>query len=150
VLVTADVTSKYWLETRWTYLCEVISLLKERMTRVSDIVELGSYFFDNDFTYEEKADAKQFTPEAAEILQALADRFATLSELTHENTEAALNALADEMGLKKGKLIHPTRLAVSGISKGPGLYDLLVTLTKQVVLDRMYKAIEYIKAKPTA
>jgi len=60
--------------------------------------------------------------------------------------EQALNALSDEKNIKKAKYIHPTRLAVSGRSIGPGLYDLLVILSKPVVIERMKKAIDYIKS----
>ncbi|RME25949.1 MAG: glutamate--tRNA ligase, partial [Candidatus Zixiibacteriota bacterium] len=75
MLVEAGVTTKYWLETRWKYLMQVVALLKERTRRLSDFVTLGGYFFDFDYTYDDKAAAKHFTPEAAERLEQLADRF---------------------------------------------------------------------------
>ncbi|MBD3403214.1 glutamate--tRNA ligase [candidate division GN15 bacterium] len=147
MLVEADVTTKYWLETRWEYLRHVISLLKERVRTLHDFVGLGGYFFSFDYTYEEKADAKQFTPEAAELLTELADRFEALDEFSHDSLEAALKGLAGQRELKPGKLIHPTRLAVSGMSIGPGLYDLLQALGKPIVVERMRKAVEYIQKK---
>ena len=52
-----------------------------------------------------------------------------------------------ELEIKKGLLIHPTRLAVSGMPTGPGLYDLLVTLGRDTVVERMKKAVEYIQQK---
>lgn len=150
MLVEAGVTTKYWLETRWEYLRLVVSLLKERVRTLHDFVSLGGYFFSFDYTYEEQADAKQFTPEAAQLLQALADRFESLGEFSHDGLETALKGLAEERGLKPGKLIHPTRLAVSGMSIGPGLYDLLLALSKPIVLERMRKAVEYINRKASA
>ncbi|MCM2272020.1 MAG: glutamate--tRNA ligase [candidate division Zixibacteria bacterium] len=147
MLVDAGLTTKYWLETRWEYLRMVISLLKERVRRVTDFVSLGGYFFFFDYSYDSNAEAEQFTPEAAELLSVLAERFASLTEFSHASTEAALTGLAEERGVKKAKLIHPTRLAVSGITVGPGLYDLLVALTQPVVVERMKKAVDSIRAR---
>jgi glutamyl/glutaminyl-tRNA synthetase len=81
------------------------------------------------------------------LLSELADRFEALDEFTLASTEDALGKMAEEHGIKKAKLIHPTRLAVSGVPGGPGLYDILVLLTKPVVIERMRKAVKYIENK---
>jgi len=147
LLVEAGLTTKYWLETRWEYLRQVVGLLRERLHRMTDVVALGGYFFDFNYKYDPKAEEKQFHAEAAELLAELADRFEVLAQFTHDGVEAALSELAEKRGLKKGKIIHPTRLAVSGMSIGPGLYDMLVVLGQQTVVDRMRKAVEYIRQR---
>ena len=48
------------------------------------------------------------------------------------------------MGLSTGKLIHPTRLAVSGVSFGPGLYEMLELLGRDTVLRRLRAAADWI------
>ncbi len=141
----ADIQSKYWFETRWEYLCQVIEALKSRVKKLSDFVDMGSYFFQFDYKYDEKAKAKHFIPENIELMEALIEKFDKLSQFTHENTEQVITELSEERDIKKAALIHPTRLAVSGVPGGPGLYDLLVLLTKPIVIERMKKAIEYIK-----
>jgi len=147
LLVEAECTTKYWLETRWEYLRGVIQLLKDRARRLTDFVSMGRYFFAFDYHYDAEAERKNFTPETAELLSKLADSFEQLGELTHDNTEAALSRLAEQEGVKKARLIHPTRLAVSGVPAGPGLYDILVLLAKPIVVERIRKAVEYIKEK---
>ena len=149
MLVEADLTSKYWLETRWEYLCRVIGVLKERVRRVQDFVTIGGYFFLFDGHYDEKAAAKNFTPEAAGLLRSLADRFEALPELTLENAEEAIGATADAAGVKKAAVIHPTRLAVSGVPAGPGLYDILTLLGKNNVVERLRQAADYISKTAT-
>jgi len=144
LLVEAGLTTKYWLETRWAYLRQIMGLLRERLHRMSDVVTLGGYFFDFDYTYDAKAEAKQFHAEAAELLSDLAGRFEALDSFEHDKVKAALSALAEQRDIQKGKIIHPTRLAVSGMSIGPGLYDLLVVLGQRTVVERMKKAVEYI------
>ena len=147
LLVEAVLTSKYWLETRWEYLRKVITVLKERAKRISDFVAMSGYFFSFDYKYDEKAEKKQFTPEAAELLTELAGRFEKLDKFDKAAIENALGALAEEKQIKKAKLIHPVRLAVSGVPAGPGLYDLLETLSQPVVVERMKKAAEYIRSR---
>lgn len=147
LLVEVGYTTKYWLETRWEYLRSVISILKTRVRRVSDFVELSKYFFEFDYVYDAQADEKNFTPDAIEILNQFADRLEKLDTYTKATIETALSELAVEKELKKGKLIHPTRLAVSGIPSGPGLYDLLFILGQDIVVERMKKAALYIQQK---
>lgn len=147
LLVDAGLTSKYWLETRWEFLRQVIGLLKERVTKIPDFVTLGPYFFSPDFAYDPTAEAKHFTPESADILTAFADKLESQPEFTHDSLAEALSALAEEKGIKKAAIIHPTRLAVSGVPAGPSLYEMLAVMGKPVVLERLKKAINYIVAK---
>ncbi|MFZ5981028.1 MAG: glutamate--tRNA ligase [Candidatus Zixiibacteriota bacterium] len=147
MLVEAGLTTKYWLETRWEYLRLVITLLKERVKRVTDFVTMGAYFFSFDYKYEPKAEAKQFDAEAADLLETLANRFEQIPAFDKKTIETALNSLAEEKGIKNARLIHPVRLAVSGTSAGPGLYDILAALSRPIVVERMRKAAAYIRSK---
>jgi len=150
MLVEADLTTKYWLETRWEYLRSVIRILKSRARRLSDFVELSACFFSFKGKYDAAAEAKTFTPEAAELLADLADRFQRLSKFDEQSAESALTSMAEEKNLKKAQLIHPTRLAVSGAPAGPGLFEMLVVLSQPVVIERMRRAAQYIRAAQTA
>jgi glutamyl-tRNA synthetase len=142
--VQAGYTTKYWLETRWEYLLKIVSLLKERCRRMTDFVSLGEYYFHSEYKYDPESIAKQFTAEAKTRLIELKDKFERLDSFKKESLENALNALAEELKVKKGQLIHPARLAISGISVGPGLYDIMETLGKDEVIKRLNRAIEYI------
>jgi len=63
-----------------------------------------------------------------------------------ETTEAELDKLADEKDLKRGKLIHLTRLAVSGMSVGPGLFVLLELVGQKRVVARLRRAVDFINS----
>ncbi len=144
MLVEAGLTTKYWLETRWEYLRNVIAVLKERMKRVSDIVELSGYFFSADFSYDAKARAKHFHEESRLLLIDLAERIEAVDELTLETSEQVITELAVDRDIKKATIIHPTRLALSGVPGGPGLYDIMNLLGRKNVLDRLHRAIDFI------
>jgi glutamyl-tRNA synthetase len=145
MLVEADLTTKYWLETRWEYLRQVIGMLKPRAQFVSDIVEQGAYFFQFDGEYEAKAEAKQFNSENAELLEELAKRYEQSPGFSEATAETVLAALAEEREIKKAKIIHPTRLAVSGTSRGPGLFEMLAALGQPVVVERLRMAVAHIR-----
>jgi len=145
ILVEAGHTTKYWLETRWAYLRKIVALFKSRMKVVSEIADLTGYFFSGEFEYDEKAAKKRFKPEAADRLRNLANRFEALPTFTHATIEQALSDCAEELGLKRADLIHPTRLAVSGRPHGPGLFEMLEVLDCSTVLDRMRRAVQFIE-----
>ncbi len=147
MLVDADLTTKYWLETRWEYLRAVIRLLKTRARRLSDFVEMSGYFFSFDGKYDNAAEKKNFSVEAAELLEELATRFEKVANFTEVTAEQALTGLAEERDIKKATLIHPTRLAVSGVAAGPGLFEMLAVLSQPVVVKRMRQAAEYIRSR---
>jgi glutamyl-tRNA synthetase len=147
LLVEAGLSTKYWLETRWEYLRQVIALLKPRVQFIPEFVTMGAYFFSFNGVYETEAEGEYFDAESAVLLEALADRFQALAGFTLESTEQTLGALAAERGIKKAGIIHPTRLAVSGVSRGPGLFEMLVTLGQPAVIDRLRRAVKYIHDK---
>ena len=126
------------------YLLRVIDSLKERVRKLTDFVSLGAYFFKEEFDYDQTSVEKQFSSENAVFLAELAERFEKLSDFNKETAEAELDKLADEKGLKRGKLIHPTRLAVSGMSVGPGLFVLLELVGQKRVVARLRKAVDFI------
>jgi len=147
MIVEVGLSTKYWLETRWEYLREVIALLKPRVQFLPEFVTLGAYFFAFDGAYEAEAAAQHFTADSADLLEALAGRLETLLPFDLATTEQALNSLAEDRGIQKAAIIHPARLAVSGMSRGPGLYEILVTLGQPIVVDRLRKAVKYIRGK---
>jgi glutamyl-tRNA synthetase len=147
LLVEANVYTKYGLETRWNYLMEVVGVLKERIEVLGDFVERGAYFFQRPETFDPKGAEKHFIPENADRLEMLAERFEKLGKFDHDSLEGTLKGLAEELDIKTGQLIHPTRLAVSGMTKGPGLYDLLGVLDRIETVERLRAAADYIRSR---
>jgi len=61
--------------------------------------------------------------------------------------EALFRALAEEKGVGAGKLIHPVRLAVSGVSFGPGLFEMLEALGRDTVVRRLRRARAHVASR---
>jgi len=88
------------------------------------------------------AAAKEFTTEAVARLKILRDALAQLSDFTAAEVERTLKAVAAQLGVKVGVLVHPTRLACTGAAAGPSLYHLMEILGQPTVLKRLGVQIE--------
>ncbi len=127
------------------YLLKIISTMKERVSFVREYLTKSPYFFEAPTEYEQSSIQKNWKEETPEQISKLYDAFTKLNNPTKEDYEIALAKTAEELNIGKGKLIHPLRLSVSGISTGPGVFDLLVTLGKEETLKRIKTAIGKIK-----
>lgn len=145
LLVGAGLTTRYYLETRWQWLMNVIGMLKERCKLLTDFVEMSRYFFEDPESYDEKGVKKSFNVDTANYLTQLADRYEKLEDFREANIESELRALAEELDVGAGKVIHPTRLAVSGLTGGPSLFTMLEAIGKERVVERLRAAVKYIE-----
>ena len=88
---------------------------------------------------------KHFSDKAnAAYLEELANRFEKLDEFSETSAEDATRELSASLNVKPAKLIHPTRLAVSGMTFGPGLFELLILVGRDISVKRMRKAADFI------
>lgn len=125
------------------YFLEVISLMKERINFVSEILTFSFYFFRDPDTFDPAGIRKRWTPEARTYLVALAERLKDITPFTHDRIENVYRQYAEEQGVKGADLIHPTRLAITGVTLGPGLFEMMQVLGKEVVLRRLNYAVEH-------
>lgn len=147
--IVARWNEKGWLDQSSadeSYLRKIVGLLKDRSKRLTELADNSGYFFHDPQEYDPKAVKKHFKGEALQVLRDLSERLAATDNFTIESTEDVYRAYAEETGHSGGKLIHPTRLAVSGVSFGPGLFELLEALGKETVVRRLNKAIEWLSS----
>jgi glutamyl-tRNA synthetase len=121
-------------------LIPMLDTLRERAKTLRELVEVGRFYLERPTTYEEKARAKLLTPGGAERLGVLSERLATLEPFTAPAIETLYRGLADSMGLKLVDLAQLTRLAVTGRTASPPLFDVLALLGRDEVLDRLRAA----------
>ena len=124
------------------YLLNVISAMRERVTFVKDFIEKSPYFFQAPSLYDEDVKRKRWKQESPAQLKELAEEFSHLENPKKEDYEAALHRAAAAMKASNSDLIHPLRLAVSGVGSGPGLFDILFVLGKEETIRRISLAIE--------
>jgi len=89
-------------------------------------------------------------PEQVERFQILLDRLNTLSDFDAANIEPVFRDLAEEWGVGLGKVIHPVRLALTGVTFSPGMFEVMELLGKETVMNRLEKAKAYLQENPVA
>ena len=125
------------------YIRSVLGLVKEKLKLLNELPDWTSYFFTEEYPFDPEAVKKSCSsPQTSERLTKLAGKFAAVASWDAASLEASLKALAAELGVKTGELIHPCRVAVSGKSAGPSLYHLLEVLGRERVLARLRRGAQ--------
>jgi glutamyl-tRNA synthetase len=148
--VLAGLITEDEVEKQRDYLCRTIELFKGRMHRTPDFVDLAAFCLRAPATFDEKAKTKHWSDaEVPERLDAAGDAFAALPDFTTQTTEDAIRLLSEAEQVGAAKFIHPIRLAVSGMSFGPGLFEMLEVLGKEPVVERLRSAATLIRQSRT-
>jgi glutamyl-tRNA synthetase len=126
------------------YLLLIVEAMKERVSFIKDYLEKAFYFFEEPVNYDEKMVLKNWGRDTPEHLKLLAENFNKLTNPGKNDFETSLRATAEELNIPPSKLIHPLRLALSGIGTGPGIFDILFILGKDKSIKRIYSAVEKI------
>lgn len=127
------------------YLSEVIISMRERVSFVKDFLVKSPYFFSPPVTFDEDTIRKRWKEDSPALLRKLGDNFLKLENPAKEDFENSLHNTATENNVGNGKLIHPLRIAVSGMGEGPGVFDIVSILGKEETLKRIDYALLTIK-----
>jgi len=144
-LFNAHLITPLAIESRWAWFLKVIAALQERCKVLTDFVEQGAYFFRPPNDYDSKGVQKHFGVDgAADRLRRLADAWESSADFEPETLDSVTKRVAESDGVKVAAYIHPTRLALSGTTKGPGLYVLAALVGRRECLERLRRAAEAI------
>ncbi|MHB8733521.1 MAG: glutamate--tRNA ligase [bacterium] len=129
------------------YVARVVAIMGERLRLPKDVLTYGDFFFRDDITYDPQAVRKQFHGgETATMLRRLRDALARLEPFELGGIEKAVRDTAAALGLESKDVIHPVRVALTGKTVGPGLFELIEVLGKEGVLKRLDHAVRLIQA----
>src|SRR5712672_2354606 len=111
--------------------------LKERAKTLVELVDSARYVFaDRPLALDDKA-ALLLTPENRDLIGRLRLALEAVTPWTSETTEAAMRAFAEQNNLKLGAVAQPLRVALTGRTTSPGIFDVLAVLGKQECLARL-------------
>lgn len=134
-----DSKSEEWLR-------QLADITQEKLSTIGDIVALSDYFFVEPAEYEAKGVKKHWRKEGAhERLALIAQTLEAESNWTHEVLHDAVKALAESREEGLGKYVGPLRLALTGKSVGPGLFELAELLDKECCMERIQRGLERIQ-----
>ena len=119
------------------YLKKVVGLLKERAKTLVELAEFSHFFVSDDLGYEDKAVAKFLTPENRKRLAVLAAALAAVEQWTQRDIESVFEATLESFDIKLGKLAQPARVALTGGTVSPGIFEVCDVLGRERTLERL-------------
>ncbi len=147
-MIATDAQTRGWLSAdKQTYLGKAIELVRSRAKTVPELIPAIEYFFNDPESYDETGAQKYFYKDGAvEKLQSVVSLMET-NPFNAEKIEAAIRSQAEKLGIKAAALIHPVRLALSGRTNTPGLFEIMELLGATVCKARLERAISFINTR---
>lgn len=133
-------------EKEFEHLNKIIDAVRERSRTLLELVDGISYFYNDDFEYDEKGVKKHFKKEdTITIIENDIDCLNNVEPFTREEIEKVYRERSKELGVKAARMIHTTRLALSGRTFGPGLFTLVELIGRDKSINRLERALQYVK-----
>ena len=119
----------------------VVKTLQERAKTLVEMAEGARFYFEAPESYDEAAAAKFLNEEKRAVLELLIKHLGALTNFTLEDVEFAFKSLMEESGLKLGKIGPTVRVALTGGTVSPSIYEVVSVLGQDIVLTRLKKAL---------
>lgn len=121
---------------------DVVRMMKDRVSFVSELWPLCSFFFEAPAAYDEKTRKKRWKEDSAQQMAELANLLETIDDFSIESQERIVEEWIAAKEYKLGNIMNAWRLTLVGEGKGPGMFDISAFLGKQETIGRMRRAIE--------
>ncbi len=125
----------------------VIKTLYIRSKTLKNMAEDALFYFAEDISYDEKAAKKFLKPTALEPIQLLIVELESLDQFDEAKLENAFKRVMEKTGLKLGKIAQPVRVALTGRTASPGIFEIIEIIGKEKVISRLKRTIRFIKDK---
>ena len=128
------------------WLAQLVVLVKERAKTLVDMVDWVRPYFGQTVTFDDEAAKKFLTPAIAPVLSKLLARFEAFQTFSKGEWEESFQQLVEEEGMKMGQLAQPVRVALTGRTASPGLFEVMDVLGRERTLLRLQAGIERTKS----
>ena len=126
-------------------LLAIVSLMKERATFVVDVLSEGAYLLAAPSDFDAKLIAKKWKENTTKIMLNWRDEVSKISYFSAYNIELSFKSYVEKNQLKIGQVLLPFRILVTGVSMGPGMFEISSFLGQNEVLNRMDNGLNFIK-----
>jgi len=125
----------------WQEIARVIPCLNERSKTLVEMAEKSAFFFKQQVEFDEKARDKFLTDEAKPLIKKIIAELSTLRSYSADRIEFLFKKVVEEEEVKLGKLAQPVRVALTGTTVSPGIYDVIMLLGKEETLKRLKNVV---------
>jgi len=126
-------------------LSSILELYRERARTLVELADSLAPFFRDEVVIDEALREKYFSKDLTTAFVLLKERFRALRDFKAAAVEEAFRAAVAELGLTVKAVIHPLRVALSGKTGGPGMFEFIEALGKEATLRRMERATQLFK-----
>jgi glutamyl-tRNA synthetase len=123
---------------------KMVSALKERSRTLVEMAQATRYFLRDDYPVDEAAKGKFLTPAMEPVIKDLTSRLESLEPFSVPELEKAFATLMEERALKLSKLAQPVRVALTGRTVSPGIFEVIEILGKDRTIARLNQALKAI------
>lgn len=123
-------------------LVAAVKSLQERASTMVEMADGAAFYFVDSVVYDEKAQQKFLKPEQKPVFETLLAELEKCTEFTEEQLEAAFAKIMEATELKFGKVAQPLRVALTGGTASPSIYEVLQVLGKERSLSRIKQALK--------
>jgi len=127
------------------WLKKLVKILTERSHTLVEMKNAAVSFISENIAMDEKARAKHLTPDVVPLLSELAGKLKSADPFTHTEIERVFTAIVVEKGIKLGKLAQPVRVALTGGTVSPGIFDVIEVMGKEKTLTRISAALDQVQ-----
>ncbi len=121
-----------------------VATLQPRAKTLVEMAESIAFYFKEDIEFEEKAAKKFLKPAILDPLKKTGESIEALDSFTEKNLENIFRKIMEENNLKFGKIAQPVRVALTGGTVSPGIFEMILALGKEKTVRRIKKAVQYI------
>jgi glutamyl/glutaminyl-tRNA synthetase len=121
------------------YVLSLVKLFQARLPRLNDFVDWADFFFLKEVKMDPEAQKKHLLKDHSKEFKMFADRLEALQEFSVENIEKSFRDMVAEMNIEAKVLIHPVRVALTGKTVGPGLFEVIYYLGKERSRERLLR-----------
>ena len=122
-----------------------IPSLNQRAQTLIEMAQKSTFYFQKELSFDEKARNKFLNKDIKPHIEKLIMSINNMSALEHDSLESLFKKIAEEAELKLGKLAQPVRVALTGGTASPGIYEVILLLGKSTTLHRLKEAVSFIE-----
>ena len=121
----------------WEYLKEVVKLIKDRSKTITEIASMSEIFFTDKLDYDSDLLSKTYNDKSIAIIKDFKSALTSTENWSRVELENIFENLMEQHDVAIGQVMKPIRVALSGIPFGPGIFDLILLLGKDICQIRL-------------
>jgi glutamyl-tRNA synthetase len=125
-------------------LLKAVTSLQPRARTLVEMAEMAEFYFRDDFPYDEQGSRKFLRPELSPFLSSLVEGLRQSDDFAEANLERFFRQLSERQGLKLNQAAQGVRIALTGRTSSPGLFEVMEGIGKEGVIKRLERALGYI------